>query len=211
MQKMHFAIKTVQGDGNCLFRSISDQIYGTENSHDILRAKCMEYIEVEKEFFSKFIDCDFEEYIEMKRTSGVWGDDIELQALSELYSRPIEIYSHSIHPLKTFHENSSTFNRIESLNEDKGTHYPIRLSYHGKAHYNSIIPNDDNLSLFKEALISTKPGELEDMMIEKLKNIKKEKENNKETEEIKVNNEQSQLKGRDHFIEKSILSYFNGC
>lgn len=215
MHKIYFVIKTVQGDGNCLFRAISDQIYGTENAHDVLRAKCMDYIEAEKDFFSKFIDCDFEEYIEMKRTSCVWGDDIELQALSELYTRPIEIYSHSITPLKTFHENSATFNRIEGLSEnkekenenekDQPKHYPIRLSYHGKAHYNSIRPtSDDTLLLFKEALLSSKPGEIEDMMIEKLKALKKEKESTeKEIKQKQFHYQTNKGMGRDHFIEKS--------
>ena len=29
----------------------------------------------------------------MKSKLGVWGDDVELQAISEIYNRPIEIYS----------------------------------------------------------------------------------------------------------------------
>lgn len=35
---------------------------------------------------------------------GVWGDDIELQALSEIYNRPIEIYAYNNEPMRTFHE-----------------------------------------------------------------------------------------------------------
>lgn len=29
----------------------------------------------------------------MKNKLGVWGDDVELQAISDKYNRPIEIYS----------------------------------------------------------------------------------------------------------------------
>ena len=33
-----------------------------------------------------------------------WGFDIELQAIREIYNRPIEIYAYSNKPMKTFHE-----------------------------------------------------------------------------------------------------------
>lgn len=57
---------------------------------------------------------------------GIWGDDVEIQALSEIYNRPIEIYLYSVKPMRTFHEVS--YNRND----------PIKLSYHGKSHYNSV-------------------------------------------------------------------------
>ena len=67
----------------------------------------MDYIESEKEFFVQFIvggELSFESYVERKRIDGVWGDDIELQAMSEIYDRPIEIYAYRAEPLRTFHE-----------------------------------------------------------------------------------------------------------
>ena len=68
----------------------------------------------------------------MKRKSGVWGDDIELQAISEIYNRPIEIYSDSKKPLKTFHDNTSEFNLKEVQNKENKNikKSPIRISYH---------------------------------------------------------------------------------
>jgi len=42
----------VEGDGNCMFRAISDQIYGDQSHFDLLRQTCMSYIESEKEFFA---------------------------------------------------------------------------------------------------------------------------------------------------------------
>jgi len=70
---------------------------------------------------------NFEEYVTNKRQDGVWGDDIELQALSEIYNRPIEIYAYRAEPMRTFHEEASQGGK------------PIRLSYHGNEHYNSIV------------------------------------------------------------------------
>jgi OTU domain-containing protein 5 len=47
---------------------------------------------------------DIDEYIESKRADGEWGDDIEIQAISEIYARPIEIYVFNAKPIRTFHE-----------------------------------------------------------------------------------------------------------
>ena len=67
----------------------------------------MDYIKAEQEYFSSFIEggkAKVLEYIERKSTDGAWGDDIEIQAMSEIYDRAIEIYAYSTKPMKTFHE-----------------------------------------------------------------------------------------------------------
>jgi len=205
---LHLFIKDVKGDGNCLFRSISDQIYGTEEFHEIIREKCMDYLLIEREFFEQFIEGgkeEFENYIIMKRKNGVWGDDIELQAISEIYKRPIEIYSNSIKPLKTFHENQKSFSRCE--NEDEII-LPIRLSYHGKNHYNSIIPNKVNyldFKIFRKLLIKEKPGEFERNRIEKIQEIKKNKKIQDELETARQNFIKNQQKFLDDMLGDFIL------
>lgn len=71
------AIHSVEGDGNCLFRSVSHQIYGDDKYHDIVREKCMDYMEINSSFFSQFVvggmEC-FQLYLAAKRTPGCWGD-----------------------------------------------------------------------------------------------------------------------------------------
>jgi OTU domain-containing protein 5 len=47
--------------------------------------------------------------------------------MREIYNFPIEIYAYSSLPMKTFHE-------------EPGENQVIRLSYHGKSHYNSVVP-----------------------------------------------------------------------
>jgi len=68
----------------------------------------MDYILSEKDYFKDFIigggEADVESYVNKKRLNAVWGDDIEIQALSEIYNRPIEIYAYSAEPMRTFHE-----------------------------------------------------------------------------------------------------------
>ena len=200
ISNMNLFIKDIVGDGNCMFRAISDQVYGSEEKYDLLRQKCMDYLLIERDFFEQFVEGGkngFDEYINMKRKNGVWGDDIELQALSEIYNRPIEIYSNSTKPLKTFHENKNEFKREgnEKINNDLNDFVmPIRISYHGKNHYNSIVPNKENLNQwrkFRNCFLKEKNGEYEDKVLEQ---VKLNKENKKITEE----NE----KARKLFMEK---------
>lgn len=136
LSELNMAIQEVQGDGNCMFRAIADQLYGNEMYHKELRKFAMQYILQEKEYFQDYIiNGNVEEYVEYKSKDGVWGDNIELQAFRELYDIPIEIYVCSKEPLKT---------GLEANPQNKEYHIylskfrPIRLSYHGRSHYNSI-------------------------------------------------------------------------
>ena len=133
-------IKLIEGDGNCLFRAVSDQIYGEEGFYGQIRRYCVEYLEIEEEFFKNYISDDFKEYCKRKRNDGVWGDDIEIQVLSEIYNRSVEIYAYSNEPMRTFHEGGG-----------EGGRNVIRLSYHGGNHYNSVIRvgrKDENKEIF---------------------------------------------------------------
>lgn len=37
-------MKVVQGDGNCMFRAVADQIYGDEDMHEQVRTYCLDYM-----------------------------------------------------------------------------------------------------------------------------------------------------------------------
>ena len=68
----------------------------------------MDYILSEKKYFQSYIEggkSEIVEYCKHKKQVGVWGDDLELQAIREIYNIPIEVYAYSCKPMKTFHEN----------------------------------------------------------------------------------------------------------
>ena len=47
------------------------------------------------DYFSQYVTENFEEYVSRKRLVQVHGNHLEIQALSELYNRPIHIYCYS--------------------------------------------------------------------------------------------------------------------
>ncbi|CAN7018170.1 unnamed protein product [Brassica oleracea var. botrytis] len=126
-QSKGFEIRRMLEDGNCLFRAVADQVYGDSESHDMTRQLCMDYMEHERDHFSQFITEGFTSYLKRKRRNKVYGNNVEIQALAEMYNRPIHIYSYSTEPINIFQG---------SYNTDTP---PIRLSYHHGNHYNSLV------------------------------------------------------------------------
>ncbi len=126
LKALGLRINEVGGDGNCFFRSVCDQLEGSEDNHFYYRALACDYIEENKDFIKFFIEDDIpiEKYISDMRRDGVWGGNIEIYSLSQtlnvnfyifLYDRPMYI-------VKNF--------EIPNRN--------IYLSYHDAMHYNSV-------------------------------------------------------------------------
>lgn len=142
-------INEMAEDGNCLFRSLSDQLcsdYGSK--HDKIRSKVCLYLEENEESFQGFIvleeeddmDIDFEdcatsytEYIDRMKQEGEWGGNAELVAAAQLFRRNITIFS------------AGGVFSIES-GHDRNTGPDLMLSYHENSHYNSVkssTPSDN--------------------------------------------------------------------
>eukprot|EP01101_Sappina_pedata_P005867 TRINITY_DN2788_c0_g1_i1.p1 TRINITY_DN2788_c0_g1~~TRINITY_DN2788_c0_g1_i1.p1 ORF type:complete len:201 (-),score=42.52 TRINITY_DN2788_c0_g1_i1:102-704(-) len=116
-------------DGNCLFRAIADQVYGDAEMHDTVRQLCCDHMAKDPAFYSQYIAEDFSQYIQRKRTNRVFENHVELQAISEIYNRPIELYcDHEGDPVNVFQGEYAHASEI-----------PLRLSYHNSNHYNALI------------------------------------------------------------------------
>ncbi|KAI8511446.1 OTU domain-containing protein 5 [Branchiostoma belcheri] len=114
-EKKGWTIRQMGVDGACLFRAVADQVYGDQEMHSIVRNHCMDYMLKNYDYFSQYVTEDFMTYINRKRSDHCHGNHLEMVAMSEMYNRPIEVYQYS------------------TDNE------PIRVSYHMKRHYNSIV------------------------------------------------------------------------
>jgi OTU-like cysteine protease len=151
IKKLGLEIVEQDGDGNCLFRAVSLQVYGHADHHSEVRERCMEFMARNEEHYSNFVAADsdetsgagesFADYIARKRLLGVHGNHAEIQAISELFNRPVEVFT----PDGLTKGDGSTKNdlKLQPMNifhaEYKKSEYPIRLSYHDRNHYNAII------------------------------------------------------------------------
>ncbi|XP_053681128.1 OTU domain-containing protein 5-B [Anopheles nili] len=123
-----FILQDMEEDGACLFRAISLQIYGDQNMHEAIRQQTMDYIYQNREYFAQFVTEDIADYVERKRANHVHGNHIEIQAMSEMYNRSVELYCYQTEPTNIFNSE-----QINNGNE------PFRLSYQRSSHYNAII------------------------------------------------------------------------
>ena len=48
------------------------------------------------DFFKHYVTEDFNEYLNRKRIDSAHGNHVEMQAISELYNRPVEVYQYSL-------------------------------------------------------------------------------------------------------------------
>uniref|UniRef100_A0A673GW17 ubiquitinyl hydrolase 1 n=1 Tax=Sinocyclocheilus rhinocerous TaxID=307959 RepID=A0A673GW17_9TELE len=166
-----FEIKKMNEDGACLFRAVADQVYGDQEMHDEVRKQCMDYLTKNADYFSSYVTEDFTTYINRKRKNNCHGNHIEMQAMAEMYNRPVEVYQYGIEPINTFHG-------IQENNDE-----PIRVSYHKNIHYNSVVnphkasigvglglpsfkPGYADQSLMKNAIKTSEESWIEQQMLE---------------------------------------------
>ena len=97
------------------------------------------------------------EYIARTRQDGVHGNNPEIQASSELFNRPIEVFTpeNGSNPLNIFHA------------EYKTGDVPIRLSYHDGNHYNAVIDPLVPTAGLGLGLPGLKPGYADKMQMDK--------------------------------------------
>lgn len=55
LAKLGLDIREITGDGNCLFRALSDQIEGNENQHLVYRKLVCQYIKQNQDNFEPFL------------------------------------------------------------------------------------------------------------------------------------------------------------
>jgi hypothetical protein len=195
-----------EGDGNCLFRAVSLQVYGTADSHGELRERVMDFMARNEEHYSSFVDGNFRDYILRKRGGGVHGNHAEIQAISELYNRPVEVYQDDGTPMNIFHQ------------EYKTADPPIRLSYHDGNHYNAVIDPLVPTAGLGLGLPGLQPGLADQLQITKAKTesdqLADQMELDRIIQESKADFKDSQDDELQRVLKESSMDYVrfvNGC
>eukprot|EP00727_Mastigamoeba_balamuthi_P003245 m51a1_g12918 hypothetical protein (201) ;mRNA; f:2085-2913 len=87
-------IRDVAGDGNCLFRSLADQLHGDAGRHAEVRAAVVDHIEGHRGDFEPFVEDDvaFGDYVAGMRRQGTWGGNLEIQAASVAFGVNVQIH-----------------------------------------------------------------------------------------------------------------------
>ena len=150
-------INTTTPDGNCLFRSLSKGLLGTEKYHYRIRTTLFGFIYGNAKIFLPHIEqkykrsVDIRNYCRSMDTGGVWGTEIELLAAATLLQTPVYTYTQmgnaNAYRWSRFHPLATPTNTV--CNYDAGVkklvHMPkpsdwhMELLHFGGCHYDLIV------------------------------------------------------------------------
>ncbi|WRT64303.1 uncharacterized protein IL334_001235 [Kwoniella shivajii] len=95
--RLGLTLRDVKGDGNCLFRVLSDQGFGGEKRHAEIRKLVCDYLESHKDVMEGFVvpfmkDGEgYEGYVARMRQLKQFGSHIEIQAAARVFKRNIRV------------------------------------------------------------------------------------------------------------------------
>lgn len=87
-----YAAHTV-GDGNCLFRALSDQLYGSPSKHHELRQQICDHIALHKFRYEPFVEDDrgLDDHLRAMRENATYGGHMELSAFANMTKRNVKV------------------------------------------------------------------------------------------------------------------------
>ncbi|ORY34274.1 hypothetical protein BCR39DRAFT_517372 [Naematelia encephala] len=94
LARLGVGLRDVEGDGNCLFRALGDQLWGDQKRHPEVRKLVCDFLERRKEdmlpYFAS-IDESYDQYVARMRQFTVFGTGLEVQAAARVFQRDIRI------------------------------------------------------------------------------------------------------------------------
>jgi len=138
-----FAEYQVAPDGNCLFRAISHQMYGTEEKYKSVRSEIVSWLKNNENFpvdedgtiLKDFLETDvygnWNRYCQYMSRDSTWGDHIALIAAAEVFKSKIQIQS-------TVPSEENTWIVIEP--KKAKAEKTLWLKHYHELHYNSLVP-----------------------------------------------------------------------
>ncbi|GAB4854973.1 hypothetical protein Ancab_039740 [Ancistrocladus abbreviatus] len=122
----------VEGDGNCQFRSLSDQIYHTVDYHGFVREQVVDQLKSHPDMYAGYVPMPYGDYLKKMNKNGEWGDHITLQAAADKYGMKIFV-------LTSFKDTCY----MEILPQIQMSNRVVCLSFWAEVHYNSIYPEGE--------------------------------------------------------------------
>ncbi|GKV34155.1 hypothetical protein SLEP1_g42566 [Rubroshorea leprosula] len=122
----------VQGDGNCQFRALSDQLYRSPEHHNFVREQVVSQLKSHPEMYEGYVPMAYGDYLKKMSKNSEWGDHVTLQAAADSYGVKIFV-------ITSFKDTCY----IEILPRIPKSKRVIFLSFWAEVHYNSIYPEGE--------------------------------------------------------------------
>lgn len=154
-------------DGNCMFRSLSHQLCGSDKHHTQLRHTLLEQIQnnyiTYQPYWIEDMPCGkmmFDEHLESLAKDGSWGTQVELQATSDCFN--LDIFVSSPNPSHIIrwerkaiprHHNTIMRPSLKIVPTLPFTSNHLELSFYN-SHYKSVVPKEKDVKLPPPVIIS---------------------------------------------------------
>lgn len=122
----------VEGDGNCQFRSLADQLFRNPDYHKHVRREVVKQLKQFQKFYESYVPMKYRTYLKNMKRSGEWGDHLTLQAAADRYGAKICL-------LTSFRDTTL----IEIMPKNANPSRELWLSFWSEVHYDSLYGVDD--------------------------------------------------------------------
>ncbi|CAL5054320.1 unnamed protein product [Urochloa decumbens] len=139
----------IEGDGNCQFRALADQIFRNPDYHKHVRKAIMKQLKEFRKQYESYVPMEYKVYLKTMKRSGEWGDHLTLQAAADRFGAKICL-------LTSFKDTCLIEIVPRDLTPTKGnmianpslahTFAVLWLSFWCEVHYNSLYGIDDLLT-----------------------------------------------------------------
>lgn len=134
---LSFRLVEMQDDGNCQFRALSHELYGTQKHHERVREIVVRHLRNHaSEYSPLFGDGEWPAYLTSMSRSRTWGDELTLRAAADAF----EV---RIHVITSTAENWYLVYHPESFTEVDASSCmrELFLTYLAPIHYNVVEPS----------------------------------------------------------------------
>jgi hypothetical protein len=130
----------MDSDGNCQFRSVAQELYGSPHRHKEVRDACVDYIGRNPDQFSIFFETghQFESYRTKMKRDRVWGDEITLRAISDIYQTRIHLLTSDKGAFYHVYQPEAGLPGAFSPGANKHVGKNIFLVYFNRCHYDVL-------------------------------------------------------------------------
>ncbi|KAA8526152.1 hypothetical protein F0562_007748 [Nyssa sinensis] len=122
----------IEGDGNCQFRALADQLFRNPDYHKHVRKQVVKQLKHYRKFYEGYVPMKYKSYMKKMKKSGEWGDHVTLQAAADRFGAKICLVT-------SFRDTCY----VEILPKDKNPSKELWLSFWSEVHYNSLYSIGD--------------------------------------------------------------------
>ena len=133
----------MEGDGNCQFRALADQLFGHQKHHAVTRQAAVEQMRRNADFFGMYFEdaLEFAAYLKDMARSRTWGDELTLRAAVEAYGCSAHVITSE--PANWYLVYQPESEPLRSLPLPKDAAAPrcgkeVFISYISPIHYNAV-------------------------------------------------------------------------